>query len=316
MAFAVISDIHANLAALRAVFEDIDTFSEKRSRIDDIYCLGDIIGYGCQPVEVIKLLSERLNFKNIVHGNHEDFYWEKLKRDVDPKALLMNAYNQHLIQQDDFAKTTLEKLNGIAHNSRKIRKGNTNIILSHNGPDANYTSYRFPWDVEVLLPRLLDEFDRASKKDESLLSKIFKTKRNFYFFGHTHFPTLFYRREADGLGVSVQINPEDPIDLATLGSSTLLINPGAVGYSRDGNRNASYVIIDDERLYFRRVGYRFNPDGYQNAKIWLNENYPDREELGDGYIEDQVEKVHATARNGVFGANRAALNQAWQEYYF
>ena len=57
---AIISDVHGNLEALRAVFEDID-----RQRVDAIYCLGDIVGYGPNPCECVKLIRERCSVVKI-----------------------------------------------------------------------------------------------------------------------------------------------------------------------------------------------------------------------------------------------------------
>ena len=62
---AIISDIHSNLPALKAVLEDI----EKRN-IDHIICLGDLIGYYTWPIECIQLVSEICK-DNCIRGNHD-----------------------------------------------------------------------------------------------------------------------------------------------------------------------------------------------------------------------------------------------------
>jgi predicted phosphodiesterase len=64
MKFAILSDIHSNLEALKAVMDDINQFN-----IDEIYNLGDIVGYGEQPNEVIQMLIEN-NIKSVM-GNHD-----------------------------------------------------------------------------------------------------------------------------------------------------------------------------------------------------------------------------------------------------
>ena len=61
---AIISDIHGNLEALEAVLEDID-----RQRVDAIDCLGDIVGYGPNPCECVKLVRERCEV--VILGNHD-----------------------------------------------------------------------------------------------------------------------------------------------------------------------------------------------------------------------------------------------------
>ena len=61
---AIISDIHANLEALEAVLDDI-----ARQNVTEIYCLGDIIGYGPNPRECIDLIEA--NCKLTILGNHD-----------------------------------------------------------------------------------------------------------------------------------------------------------------------------------------------------------------------------------------------------
>lgn len=313
MAFAIISDLHSNLSALKAVFNDIDSFS-KRTNVDGIYCLGDIIGYGCQPVEVLNLISQRVDCKNVVRGNHEEFYWGKLKEDVDSKALLMISYNKYLIEQDSFARDMMQSLFNTSAVYKMIKKGKFDIVLTHNGPAADYTNYRLPWHKEVLLPSLITEFRQV--QDGKKPTSIFHRKiQHLYFFGHTHFPTIYCYNRQNGVGY--EIKPKDEVSLVEEcgDAEYILLNPGSVGYSRDGNPHASYMIIDDKRemLYHRRVDYSFDPEGYKAAKVWLKENYS---ELSKVQIEDLVDKVHQTARHGVFGANVATLpDDSWRKYY-
>ncbi|MBX2990034.1 MAG: metallophosphoesterase family protein [Bacteroidetes bacterium] len=64
MRVAILADIHSNLQALAKAFSIID-----RSRIDEIYCLGDIVGYGANPNECLGLIRERCTLT--VLGNHD-----------------------------------------------------------------------------------------------------------------------------------------------------------------------------------------------------------------------------------------------------
>ena len=64
MRFAFISDIHANLDALETVFEDIST-----QKIDEVICLGDIVGYGANPNECVELVSRKCPLTLL--GNHD-----------------------------------------------------------------------------------------------------------------------------------------------------------------------------------------------------------------------------------------------------
>ena len=62
---AIISDLHSNVEALNAVFEDID-----RHRVERIVCLGDVVGYGPEPTEVLDLVRARV--QACIRGNHDD----------------------------------------------------------------------------------------------------------------------------------------------------------------------------------------------------------------------------------------------------
>jgi predicted phosphodiesterase len=64
MRIAIVSDIHGNLEALEAVLADVD-----QRKVDRIVCLGDIVGYGANPVECLRLIKERT--AEIVLGNHD-----------------------------------------------------------------------------------------------------------------------------------------------------------------------------------------------------------------------------------------------------
>jgi len=64
MRYAIISDVHANLHAFEAVLADIST-----QRIDKVICLGDAVGYGTQPVEVLDLVRSRVDV--MLMGNHD-----------------------------------------------------------------------------------------------------------------------------------------------------------------------------------------------------------------------------------------------------
>ena len=64
MRYAFISDIHANLEALEAVFDDIES-----QEIDEIVCLGDIVGYGANPNECVDLVQKKC--PTILLGNHD-----------------------------------------------------------------------------------------------------------------------------------------------------------------------------------------------------------------------------------------------------
>jgi predicted phosphodiesterase len=74
---AILSDIHGNLEALEAVFRDIDRRNDEGQKIEEILCLGDVVGYGPNPRECLDLVRRRC--KVILAGNHEMGLVEKVK---------------------------------------------------------------------------------------------------------------------------------------------------------------------------------------------------------------------------------------------
>ncbi len=102
MRYAILGDIHSNLAALTAVLEDLN----KRGGFDKIWCLGDIVGYGPEPHECIELLKQ---FNHLcVAGNHD---WAAIgnidTNDFNEDAALANNWtsNQLIPSDKDYIKS-------------------------------------------------------------------------------------------------------------------------------------------------------------------------------------------------------------------
>lgn len=316
MGFAILSDIHSNIDALEAVFNDIEAIG-KNVRIDEIYCLGDMIGYGCNPVEVLNLLRKKISRGSIVVGNHEDLYWGNLSEDADEKAKLMTAYNKHLIDSDKASKQFIDSLNHSQHYIKTIKKPSYRLVLSHNGPVDNYESYRYPWQEEALLPDLISQFDKQTPIDRGLKSVFSKPKIEYFFFGHTHFPTVFFRLE-DGRDISIKINGKISLSDYHGLKKQILINPGSVGFPRDGKPGASYVIVDERKnvILHRRVKYDFRKESFMKAKAWLKENYENRDDLGPNRIEDLIDTIQIAMQKGGFGGNPTEIyDEGWRKYY-
>ena len=219
MKIAVISDIHANEAAFEAVLEDIDS-----QHVSEIICLGDNIGYGPDPEEVIQKLRNRQIPS--IQGNHEQAlvdqtYFNRLN--PDPKKSL--ELNRDMLSQESIQFiNTLDPL--------MIYK---NVRFVHGCPPKSPTSYLF-------LP--------SQHKLDSIFNS-FPEKLCFY--GHTH--TLNFFEEG--------LPPEKGIDIK-LGSYRLhperryIINPGSVGQPRDGmNNHAKYLIWEPKKrlITYRDVRY-------------------------------------------------------------
>jgi predicted phosphodiesterase len=214
MRLAVLSDIHANLAALDAVRDDLPD-------IDETWVLGDIVGYGPQPNEVIAVLQE-MGARSVM-GNHDgaaigqvDVSW------FNPDAARAITWTAGVV--DENARAYLASLPEVR------REGELTAV--HGSPRDPTWEYIIGPDVAAA----------------NLAS--FDTRLCLH--GHTHVP-IVYRAE-DGRVEVVAAAPGEPVSVQ---AGRQLINPGSVGQPRDGNSAASYAVIDTaaETVQFRRVRY-------------------------------------------------------------
>ncbi len=217
MRCAIIADIHANLAAFTAVLEDI----EKQGGVTEIWCLGDIVGYGPDPSHCIKLLR-RYNHV-CVAGNHD---WAAIgKADTalfNPDAAAACRWTAQQLGAEDI--DYLSSLPLI------IEKGDFTLV--HGSP-------REPiWEYILSTSIALENGD------------FFKSP--FCLVGHSHVPLVF--KYEPGSCTASRLLPNIGL---LLGKSRLIINPGGVGQPRDGDPRASYAIYDSDtnmvRLY--RIPY-------------------------------------------------------------
>ena len=221
--FAIVSDIHGNLAALDAVLEDIRSQS-----ITEILCLGDVVGYGPFPREC---LDAAMNFSFTVLGNHDSsavFDPEGFNSSAE-RAIFWTRQQLHDSRDPDACKRRLEF---ICKMPRVMRRGG--MLFVHGSPRGPTSEYVFPEDTQ------------NPKKMEKLFSLI----PRICFQGHTHVPGVFssdlkfLRSEDVPAGFSFANK-----------TKKWMVNVGSVGQPRDNNPHSCYVVVDDETLTFRRVAY-------------------------------------------------------------
>jgi predicted phosphodiesterase len=217
MRLAVLSDIHANLAALDAVLADLDALPA----VDELWVCGDIVGYGPQPNEVIERLRER--GARAVMGNHDgaaiglvDVAWFN---DAAAAAIRWTAEVLDADSRDYLA----------ALPERRERSDLTAVHGSPRDPIWEYV---------------------ASPAVAAANMSAFTT--SVCLFGHTHFPVIYAR--ADG---ELHESPGVAGSSAPLPEGRLMLNPGSVGQPRDGNPASSYLVVDRDAgtAEFRRVQY-------------------------------------------------------------
>lgn len=214
MRLAVLSDIHSNLAALEAVRGDMPA-------VDEVWVLGDVVGYGPQPNEVISALQE-MGARTVL-GNHDGAAIGIVDtNDFNPDAAEAIAWTAGAIDANTRAYLA----------SLPEMRCEGELTAVHGSPRDPIWEY-------IVSPRVA-----AANLDS------FKSRHCL--FGHTHLPVIF--RADDGRIEIVTATDDSPV---AIDSQRSLINPGSVGQPRDGNPHAAYLVLDTEsrRVEFRRVAY-------------------------------------------------------------
>lgn len=221
----IISDIHANLTALEAVLLDVGEY-------DQVWCLGDLVGYGPEPNECI---SRLVGLKDLtcVLGNH------------DAAALGMidiNAFNHD-------ARLSLQWLeNKLTSFSRRFLEGLEERFSQNNVTMVHGSPFNPVWEYIFDIPM-------ATKNFKSFESQVCLV-------GHTHVPYLF-SQDVSGQVIRHFLAPNQPFTL----QEKSILNPGSVGQPRDRDPRASYMIYDTEAATWelRRVAYDI---AYVQARIF------------------------------------------------
>ncbi len=218
MRIAFVSDIHANLAAWNAVLADTSARS-----VDKIICLGDIVGYGPQPAEVLSSVYANVDY--FVLGNHDAVVGGLM----EPSGF--NPLAGKLIEH------TRSLLGVRAH--RFFRQ--VPLLLRHAEFEASHGSVSAPGKF-LYLTGERDARDAWRKSSSSLI-----------FAGHTH--ALCLHALAPGDRYRRLKSPSGRVPLQT--GHRYIVNCGSVGLSRSGDFRAGYVIYDTgaKTVSWRRLPY-------------------------------------------------------------
>jgi predicted phosphodiesterase len=226
---AIVSDIHANLPALEAVLADVESAGP-----DELWCLGDVVGYGAQPDECARLVAERCDLCLV--GNHD----LAVLGELDDSAFSPAAAAAVRWTRETAKPETIEFLRGLepADEGREV-------ALYHASPRDPVWEY-------VLWPDQAAECIAAQAARISLV-------------GHSRV-ALFFVTTRDGR-VAAPGRAIDPPDAtgAQAGAGTRLnlsegrwlINPGSVGQPRDGDPRAAWLELDTDawEVTYRRTEY-------------------------------------------------------------
>ena len=234
MRLAIVSDIHANLPALEAVLADVEG-----ADVDQLWCLGDVVGYGAHPDECASLVAEHCALCLV--GNHDLAVLGELdESSFSPAAAAAVRWTRETARPE-----TIEFLRGL-----KPADEGREVALYHASPRDPVWEY-------VLWPDQAAECIAVQAARVSLV-------------GHSHVALFFVMaHEGDqGLPPGVAVAPHDAAQGAQARAGTRLdlsdgrwlINPGSVGQPRDGDPRAAWLELDTDgwEATYHRVKYEID----------------------------------------------------------
>lgn len=221
MLIAVLSDIHSNLAALDAVLASIGP-------VDAIWLLGDIVGYGPEPERTVARL--RAVGAIGVQGNHDD---------AVAGGESIELFNADGRTAAEWSRTR------ISDKTREYLAALPRVLVKETTAGAFTLVHGSPRDP------IWEYVDSPYVASENLAA--FGT--GFCLVGHSHIPLAFRTRRAGGDSLRMRIvEPEGRMQLT---DRRAILNPGSVGQPRDGNPDASFLLIDTDAAVasWHRVAY-------------------------------------------------------------
>ena len=224
---ALLSDVHSNLEALQAVWKDLTARGVKR-----VIFLGDIVGYGPNPVEVVRFLQD---FEFSLLGNHDRAVVRGDWQRFNPAAQRAAIWTQKMLDPEGIKWKVLnravyrERQNLWAYlASLKPMRVIGDLMMVHDTPNAPGS------DGYVLKP------------EEAAAAFAAPPSYRGFFCGHSHKPVIFYE---DGTQEKPEPGRKYSLD------RRCIANVGAVGQPRDNDPRAWYVVLDADGFRYFRVEY-------------------------------------------------------------
>lgn len=238
---AIISDIHGNYQALKTVLEHIDALEPQTDRV---VCLGDVIGYGPQPVECLQAIMERCAFTLL--GNHE-FAVLHDTEGFNPIAEQAIKWTRDQIKDKEQLKF-LQRL--------KSARLEGDVLYVH-------ASVKDP----------LMDYVREPDSHESFMRIAETLEREFRYFdlcftGHNHRAFLATQ---EGF-----IYPHAVVSKFHVRKAKLYVCVGSVGQPRDENPRASYTVYDGQTVEYHRVDYDIEATAEKIREAGLHEFLAER----------------------------------------
>lgn len=237
MRYAIISDIHGNREALDACLSDA-----RHQGVDAVLCLGDLIGYGPDPNEVVERVREEADI--IVGGNH------------DAGAVI----NLDLFEFNPYARASIEWTRGVLTPANRRFLAELRVVaqlpdalLVHSSPN---------------MPREWRYMATVADVEENFMAFSEKT----CFVGHTHFPMIMEK----GYDGSFRFFHQETVDLAE--GARYIVNVGSVGQPRDRDNRACFGIFDTDDQAFEhvRIDYDIDATAGKILRAGLDEKFAKR----------------------------------------
>lgn len=246
MRYLILSDMHGNLAALETVLRRV-----RRKRFDATLVLGDLVGYGAAPNQVVEAIRALPGRVLSVRGNHD-----KVAVGIDSGE----NFNHVALVAAQWTSKRLTPAN--ARSVRDLPRGPRDVAdglaICHGSP--------------------IDE-DKYLFSDQDAAEVFASWEVPVTFFGHTHVTSVFSLegrrirvRQLTGRAGELTLDPEH----------RYLVNPGSIGQPRDGDPRASYMIYDSDRRRVRwyRLEYPVEKAQKRIRKAGLPEPLADRLAVG------------------------------------
>jgi diadenosine tetraphosphatase ApaH/serine/threonine PP2A family protein phosphatase len=245
MRVAVITDIHANRPALEAVLEAIDS-----AAVDEVWCLGDVVGYGAEPDRCTEIVSGRCQASLV--GNHD----LAVLGELDVSAFSASAAAAVTWTQEHAQQSTVDFLRELRPEGEREQ-----VALFHASP-------RDPiWEYVLSIEQATDCLELQPQRVALI--------------GHSHVALYFVGPDSGSNGDvrGVQATEGSTLDL---GDDRWLINPGSVGQPRDGDPRAAWLELDTAEwtARYHRVEYEIDEAATAIVEAGLPKQLGDRLYIG------------------------------------
>ncbi len=246
MRYLIVSDMHGNCDAFDAVLRKV-----RRKRFDAILVLGDLVGYGAGPNQVVEAVRDLPGTVHTVRGNHDKVIAGiENGANFNHVALLAARWTTERLTQ-----ANLRFVRELPRGPLDVGDG---IVICHGSP--------------------LDE-DAYVFSDYDAYEIFLATNAELTFFGHTHVPSIFVLHP-NGIDVGLLRGPSGTIQI--LPGCRYLLNPGSVGQPRDRNAAAAFMLYDSDKkvVHWHRLDYAISKAQKRIVEAGLPKVLADRLAVG------------------------------------